>query len=282
MNPFWELLLKIGLMVVFVGAAFYLRVFEMRRRQEKDLEIARIMKENNKRLRLEKLNNPFAVLFDEQKSSLKNGVYFKIKANVESFFMIMAWAVKIDKMYEELDSRTVKQCFYENGDEPRRLFEESSIQWRREHLVNYESSLDDREFHYTVPAQCLEKFQDQERLNRPRDVYQLVIMIYRDPADLALMKPTDIATSLWVYHFKDNDRLNTKLLHYYSKRLNNELIYVNKIFDQNELCVVCQTESSNQLVLPCAHKCLCTDCLPRCQDKCPVCRLKIGFSFKLD
>ena len=35
------------------------------------------------------------------------------------------------------------------------------------------------------------------------------------------------ATSIWVYHFKDNDKLNTKLLHYYSKRLNNDLIYVN-------------------------------------------------------
>ena len=185
----------------------------MRRREERDLEIARIMKENNKRLRLEKLNNPFAVLFDEQKSSLnselsfplhstkqgvrfspaaiKDGVYFKIKANVESFFMVMAWAVKIDNMYQELDNRTVKQCFYEN-DEPRRLFEECSMEWRQEHIVNYDSSLDEKEFHYPIPAQCLQKFQDQERLNRPREVYQLVIMIYRDPADLALIQPTDI------------------------------------------------------------------------------------------
>ena len=44
----------------------------MRRRQDRQAEIDRIMKENTKRLRLEKLNNPFAILFDEQKSSLKS------------------------------------------------------------------------------------------------------------------------------------------------------------------------------------------------------------------
>ena len=124
-----------------------------------------------------------------------DGVYFKIKANVESFFLVVAWAVKIDKMYEELDRWTVRQCFYET-DEPRRLFEESSLQWNREHIVNYNASLDDREFHYSIPAQCIEKFQDQERLNRPREVYQLVIVAYRDPTELALIQPTDIVRNL--------------------------------------------------------------------------------------
>lgn len=44
------------------------------------------------------------------------------------------------------------------------------------------------------------------------------------------------------------------------------------------ICVICQTESAHILLLPCAHLCVCSNCLPptlKNGNTCPVCREKI-------
>lgn len=50
-----------------------------------------------------------------------------------------------------------------------------------------------------------------------------------------------------------------------------------RIFDAGD-CVICLSVASSIVFLPCAHRCLCSDCnsvLKRSKYNCPVCRVKI-------
>ena len=40
-------------------------------------------------------------------------------------------------------------------------------------------------------------------------------------------------------------------------------------------CVVCLNEKSNIIFIPCAHKCVCSECYKGIKNSCPLCRRKI-------
>ena len=94
--------------------------------------------------------------------------------------------------------------------------------------------------------------------------------------------------------------MDTKLLYYYKKLLNNKIINMNvslkeflniisldfkaflqKLYaEESDKCVVCLTAKSDQVLLPCKHICTCSECLPHLNNKCPLCRGPIYRSFK--
>ena len=65
---------------------------------------------------------PFACLLNEHKSSIKDGLFFKLKVsdlNFGSFNLLVAWAVEIDSFYDEIE-KPLSECFF-NSNEKRFL-----------------------------------------------------------------------------------------------------------------------------------------------------------------
>jgi len=69
------------------------------------------------------------------------------------------------------------------------------------------------------------------------------------------------------YNIKNKD---IKILAYFD-------ISIIKVFEVNE-CVICLDSNSTEVLIPCGHKCLCTNCcnhLIRTTKCCPICRSNI-------
>ena len=62
------------------------------------------------------------------------------------------------------------------------------------------------------------------------------------------------------------------------KKLNKKLInrFVNTINEiiENGLCIICMENPKNCIPYPCNHFKFCKECLQKCKNKCPYCRIK--------
>jgi hypothetical protein len=50
---------------------------------------------------------------------------------------------------------------------------------------------------------------------------------------------------------------------------------------QEHKCIGCHTQNINSAVVRCGHVCMCYECLTKCDNKCPICRVPIDRIIKL-
>lgn len=159
--------------------------------------------------------NPFFIDIDNIKSSLENGIFFKLIVNIKCHF-IVAWSIDIQKFYQDLDKN-----FLEKFHDTNLLVNNSMIISKNEIIENNEL----KEYHLKTPEQVKETHLSS--INSVVQKYPLVIALYRTKDSLSdsSLNETDIVASLWIVHLKDT-KTNTKTLFVYSKFFNDKIIHM--------------------------------------------------------
>jgi hypothetical protein len=141
---------------------------------------------------------PFVCVLNEAKSSIKDGLSFKVKLldpQIKRFNLLVAWAVEIERFYSEME-RSINECFY--AEEMRQKFldncslklENRSISLRS--VEQQQQQQQELEFEYQIPNECEHLFQQFERDNIIRKHFHLAVVIYRHEADLEPLRSNDI------------------------------------------------------------------------------------------
>ncbi|CAF0876535.1 unnamed protein product [Brachionus calyciflorus] len=239
-------------------------------------EQQRIAQPNN--INVRPIEIPFIVEFNLLKSTSKDGIYFKIKQFSNSLLnkninLVILWSLDINKFYSKFEN-SIHDSFYGQISE---FFKDSCVKVYHSKLNNLES---DRELYYEIPEECNESFKEIESNNTLRNVYHVAVILFKD--DIESISFDSVIANINIYHLKDK-KMETRLLHNYLKCLNNTTISLTSVKSQEEeLCVVCQVNQNDQVLLPCTHKCICSECLVRIPDnKCPMCRVQIHNKFQL-
>jgi hypothetical protein len=172
---------------------------------------------NNHQYPIKSINNPFFIDIDTTKSSLDNGIFFKLIVNIKCHF-IVAWSIDINKFYQDLD-KNFKEKFHDTN----LLINNSMIISKNEIIENNLNEL--KEYHLKTPDKVKEIH--LASINSIVQKYPLIIALYRtkDNLDDNLLNETDIVANLWIIHLKDT-KTNTKTLFIYSKCLNDKIIHI--------------------------------------------------------
>lgn len=228
--------------------------------------------ETTREINVRPIDNPFTINLDAGKSSARDGLFVDVfRSNkMTSFNMVVAWCVQINEFYNYIE-QDHKECFYKQDS----LFLSEIAQHTDFAKIDSQES-DVSKFEFKIPEKCESAFSREQTEDKMKTTYPVVLCIYNEEASLESKNETDIIASIWIIHLKDK-KMTNKILYNYNKRLNNQIIVVNRMFEveQDDLCVVCKCERSNVVLLPCIHKCLCRDCFKRCSKQCPVCRAKV-------
>ena len=82
---------------------------------------------------------------------------------------------------------------------------------------------------------------------------------------------------LSVYHVKNlGNTRNSALLYQFLLCQNNASFPLKRLYMGEELCIVCQVEKSVVCLLPCGHRCVCSNCCFLIKATCPICRGQVS------
>lgn len=122
--------------------------------------------------------------------------------------------------------------------------------------------------HYIGRHQLSLNVKECELGDQPRTHYHLVTVITAPEAESMLYS---------IYHLYGCS-LKTSLLSQYLKSATGTMLAVKPIFDESR-CVICMDAPATYTLLPCRHACMCRDCMPHIQGRCPLCRLHVESYF---
>lgn len=269
-------LFSLSLFLIGIGLFIYFKYRVQRLENNETPNIGYQSNSPNNNLYVKRILNPFFIEFDFKKSSLDDGIFFKVKSNVQfksSFNCLVVWSTSIDEFYKELE-KNVNTIFDED------YLSGISAKRTKIEIIQEEDSETpiENDYFYKTPEIC--KLTHEKQYNNITKTYPIVIILYRQQSDLERLCETDIVATYHIVHLKDKN-MDTKLLYYYKKLLNNKIINMNRLYaEESDKCVVCLTAKSDQVLLPCKHICTCSECLPHLNNKCPLCRGPIYRSFK--